>query len=97
MEMDFLIKLSLIMELVSIQADTDGDGAIDSEDAFPLSSNYELLVNGNIINVSGTEIKSDNDDDGLPAKYDTGSSNGITLSDYNPDADNDGALDGYDA
>ena len=47
--------------------DTDGDGAIDSEDAFPLSSSYELLVNGNVINVSGSEIKTDNDDDGLPA------------------------------
>tara|TARA_B100001173_G_scaffold218729_1_gene189177 strand:- start:1699 stop:14373 length:12675 start_codon:yes stop_codon:yes gene_type:complete len=78
-------------------ADTDGDGVIDSEDAFPLSSSYELLVNGNVINVSGSEIKTDNDDDGLPAKYDTGSNNGITLSDYNPDADNDGALDGFDA
>ena len=77
--------------------DTDGDGVIDSEDAFPLSSNYELLVNGNIINVPGSEINTDNDDDGLPAKYDNGTSNGITLSDFNPDGDNDGALDGYDA
>ena len=49
------------------------------------------------MNVDGKEISTDNDDDGLPAKFDNGTKNGITLSDYNPDSDNDGALDGYDA
>ena len=90
-------KIEFDLGTLSSRSDTDGDTVIDSEDAFPLTSDYELLVDGEIMYVPGDEISTDNDDDGLPAKYDTGTKNGITLSDYNPDSDNDGALDGYDA
>ena len=94
-------KMEFDIGTASNLSDTDGDGFIDSEDAFPLPGNYELMVDGNVINISGSEINTDNDDDGLPAKYDVGSKtiNGTpyTLSDNNPDSDGDGAIDGFDA